>query len=285
MKLIKPTEISARILTLLDESDERVVIVSPYMKISKWYKLQRKIKELSARRVRLEIYVRDDPENTATYRDLDYLELEYHKIPHLHSKLYLNERCGILTSMNLLLSSEINSLEIGSSTDNQQEYNELLDYYQRYILRTESIVSDRVVYEEVTDHGRFMRRIKDELRKSVKEPWIWLKDNTLHICTGRNNYKISINDAYLCIMARSVVANGIKQRDNQSFSLIVKRIGEITAMEVLEHPGPQSDIIHISGQLTSSLESTNINGVRKSEEAYIIESVLSFIGITDSLLS
>ena len=38
MKLIKPTEISARILTLLDESDERVIIVSPYMKISKWYK-------------------------------------------------------------------------------------------------------------------------------------------------------------------------------------------------------------------------------------------------------
>ena len=39
MKLIKPSEISAKILTLLDESNERVILVSPYMKIPKWDKL------------------------------------------------------------------------------------------------------------------------------------------------------------------------------------------------------------------------------------------------------
>ena len=108
--MIKPSEISARILTLLDESDERVIIVSPYMKISKWYKFMNKINGLKTRRILIEIYVRDDPDNTATYRDLDQLALEYKKIPHLHSKLYLNERYGIVTSMNLLLSSEINSI-------------------------------------------------------------------------------------------------------------------------------------------------------------------------------
>jgi len=117
VKLIKPSEISARILTLLDESDERVIIVSPYMKISKWYKFVHKVNELKTRRVLTEIYVRDDPDNTATYRDLDQLALQYKKIPHLHSKLYLNERYGIVTSMNLLLSSEINSLEIGYATE------------------------------------------------------------------------------------------------------------------------------------------------------------------------
>jgi hypothetical protein len=117
MKLIKPSEISARILTLLDESDERVIIVSPYMKISKWYKFVNKVNELKTRRILTEIYVRDDPDNTATYHDLDQLALQYKKIPHLHSKLYLNERYGIVTSMNLLLSSEINSLEIGYATE------------------------------------------------------------------------------------------------------------------------------------------------------------------------
>ena len=39
MKLIKPSEISSSILTLLDESDERVIIVSLYMKVSKWLNL------------------------------------------------------------------------------------------------------------------------------------------------------------------------------------------------------------------------------------------------------
>ena len=89
MKLIKPYEISSRILTLLDESDERVIIVSPYMRISKWYKFVNKVNELKTRSILTEIYVRDDPDNTATYRDPDQLALQYKKIPHLHSKLYL----------------------------------------------------------------------------------------------------------------------------------------------------------------------------------------------------
>jgi hypothetical protein len=38
VKWINPSEISAMILILLDESDERVIIVSPYMKISKWHR-------------------------------------------------------------------------------------------------------------------------------------------------------------------------------------------------------------------------------------------------------
>jgi hypothetical protein len=60
MKLIKPSEISAWILTLLDESDERVIIVSPFMKISKWYKIVKKINELKTRGIISEINVRDD---------------------------------------------------------------------------------------------------------------------------------------------------------------------------------------------------------------------------------
>lgn len=133
MKLIRPSEISAKILTLLEESDERVILVSPYMKISKWYRFIHKLNDLKTRRILAEIYVRDDPDNHATYRDLDQLALQYIKIPHLHTKLYMNEKNGIVTSMNLLLSSEINSLEIGYSTEDPQEYKELLHYYQRYI--------------------------------------------------------------------------------------------------------------------------------------------------------
>ena len=90
MELIKSSEISARILTLFDESYERVIIVSPYIKIIKWYKLVKKLEVLKSRGILPEIYVRDDPDNTATYRNLDQLALQYKKILHLHSKLYLN---------------------------------------------------------------------------------------------------------------------------------------------------------------------------------------------------
>ena len=123
MRLIRHSEISGRIYTLLDESDERVIIVSPYIKIASWHKLTKKLRELNSRNIPVDIYVRDDPENKATYNDLRILGLPYKKIPYLHSKLYMNEKQGILTSMNLLLSSEINSLEVACNTEHQKDFN------------------------------------------------------------------------------------------------------------------------------------------------------------------
>jgi hypothetical protein len=55
MKLIKPSEISARILTLLDERDEGVISVSPHMRISKWYKFANRVNELKTRSVHRDI--------------------------------------------------------------------------------------------------------------------------------------------------------------------------------------------------------------------------------------
>lgn len=37
MKFIKPSEISSKVMTLFDESDEFVLVVSPYVKILRWY--------------------------------------------------------------------------------------------------------------------------------------------------------------------------------------------------------------------------------------------------------
>ena len=59
MKLIKPSQISGEILTLFEEADERVIIVSPYCKISKWYKLLSKLKSLIERNIKIEFYVRE----------------------------------------------------------------------------------------------------------------------------------------------------------------------------------------------------------------------------------
>ena len=283
MKLIKPSEISARILTLLDESDERVIIVSPYMKISKWYKFVNKINELKTRRILTEIYVRDDPDNTATYRDLDQLALQYKKIPHLHSKLYLNERYGIVTSMNLLLSSEINSLEIGYATETWTEYNDLLGFYHRYIHIGEPVHCDTIAGQPAADRKEIMHSIREELKRTAKNAWPWLAENTLHISTGRNNYSVSIKDGYLRITGRLKMASGTRQRSIQGSSLIAKKVEDLTAMKAEIHPGPMPDILQLSGQAQHTLKSTCITGILETEAAYIMESVRRFIDATDDL--
>jgi len=133
MELIKPSEVSSKILTLLDESDEKVIIVSPYCKFSKWYKLTRKIKELKNRNISIEFYIRDGSDNINSRKEVEKINIDPILIKDLHCKIYLNEKYGIVSSMNLLLSSEINSLEIAYKTETDVEYNELLNFHTRYI--------------------------------------------------------------------------------------------------------------------------------------------------------
>lgn len=284
MKIIKPSEISARILTLLDESDERVILVSPYMKISKWYKFIQKVNELKTRKIQAEIYVRDDPDNVATYRDLDQVGLPYKKIPHLHSKLYLNERYGIVSSMNLLLSSEIHSLEIGYATETLAEYNDLLGFYQRYIHIGEVVHCDTIAGMPAADLKEIMVRIREELKEAGRNPWLWLAKDALHISTGRNNYIVSIIDGYLQITAGLRMLNGTSQKGIQRYLLIAQKAGELTAMKVVLYPGPVTDILRLTGRAHYTLKSTCITRILEAEAAYLAKSVTRFIDATDDLL-
>jgi hypothetical protein len=284
MKLIKPSEISARILTLLDESDERVIIVSPYMNISRWYKLVNKFNELKTRRIHLGIYVRDDPDNTATYRDLDQLALPYKKIPHLYSKLYLNERYGIVTSMNLLLSSEINSLEIGYTTETWTEYNDLSSFYQRHIHIGEPVHCDTIADQPAAELEEIMYNIKEELTRTAKNSWPRIAENSLQISTGRNVYCVSINDGYLRITARLRMTSGIRQRIIQRSSLFAKKVGDLTVMKTEIYPDPMPDILQLSALAQQTLKSVCITGSLEEEAAYIVKSVRRFVNASEDMV-
>lgn len=279
MELLKPSEISGRILTLLDESDERVVIVSPYMKISKWYKLLNKINGLKNRGVQAEIYVRDDPDNVTTYRDLDQLALPFKKIPHLHSKLYMNERSGIITSMNLLLSSEINSLEIGCATETWEEYNGLMDLYHRYIHIGQPVNCITISGQPATEVKVIVHRIREQLRKEGIISWVMLKGNTLYISTANSNYTAAINNGYLGVTVSLRV-----QPDSLSSVKIAKKVRDLTKMKVGVHPGPGPDIIRINGQAKKELKSTSVCGLLENEVASIIDSIRMFVANTDEMI-
>jgi hypothetical protein len=284
VKFIKPSEISARILTLLDESDQWVIIVSPYLKISKWYKFMNKINGLEARNIIIKIYVRDDPENKATFRDLDRLSLEYKKIPHLHCKLYMNERYGIVTSMNLLLSSEISSLEIGYATESWAEYNQLLGFYYRYVHIGETVHCDSTTGGPASDLQEVMWSIEEELNRADRNSWLCYAENALHISTGRNNYSISINEGFLWITAYLGIDSTIIKKSVQHPSSIVNKIRDLTSIKVNILPGSEPGILHLSGQAQQTLQSTWINRILESELVYVMESVTRFIEVTDDFV-
>jgi hypothetical protein len=277
MELIKSSEISARIYTLLDESYEQVILVSPYMKISKWYKLLRKLDEVKSRGVLPEIYVRDDPDNIATYSDLDQLVLPYKKIPHLHSKLYMNEQQGIVTSMNLLLSSEINSLEIGYATENWAEYNELSAYYFRNFQKGEIIYPEPRTSLHDSNLNLFIKTIKEELLITCRNSWFLIEGIALHISTGGNNFRLQIIDGKLNITTKLRSASRSKKGTLLPFSSITEKISDLTNMKVGARTNLRSDGILLIGMSRDKLQSTCITGLLQSETECLTESVVRFI--------
>lgn len=140
MKLLKISEIGSKILSLIDGSHTNMTIVSPYNKIGNWPKLLNRINLARQRGVKFNYYIRSDQawdvEQFATIGITPYC------VPDLHAKLYLNEKNGIVTSMNLHSYSDANSIEIAYETENDSEFQDLVDYCTRNIISRAVLFND-----------------------------------------------------------------------------------------------------------------------------------------------
>lgn len=151
MKLIKPKQISGEIMTLLDEADEKVIIVSPYIQTKKWTKLKKTINDIKKRNIPIEVYYREGEYETE--KEIERLELKGFPIEKLHCKLYMNEKEAITSSMNLYQYSDENSLDIAHITETKKEFEELQEFYERYIVNSsDKILSIDEVIETIEEY-------------------------------------------------------------------------------------------------------------------------------------
>jgi len=302
MKLIKPSEISGKLLSLFDDSEEWLIIVSPYVRISKWYKLCNKLQVLQGKGIQINFFVRDGKDNTDTFKDLDQLGINYRKIPHLHSKLYLSEKEGLITSMNLLLSSEIHAKEIAMATESWGEFNELLCYFRNYI-------GDKPFPSRERHHPRPERhlprperhlpsperhlpRLKSisagpqemrirELIESKLDCWCWQERNTLHFTTGNLKFCSWVQENRLRI---NVTHMNTKINGIQDLRICGQKISDQTAMAIQVHEGSLATQLLISGQAKRNIKSTSIAGCLSDEVAYIRGRILKFAQVCCKLL-
>lgn len=124
-------EIASKIMTLIDLSNEHLVIVSPYVNFKRWDKMKSCLRRAIDRGVKLEFYIR---ENVDTDME-QFLELNIKPIrkENLHAKLYYNEQYGIVTSQNMIRYSDDYSIDIGYQTESREELSQLEDFRQRYL--------------------------------------------------------------------------------------------------------------------------------------------------------
>ena len=130
-KVISDSYINSDLLTLIENSEKYLVLVSPYLKL--WGHLETQIENSVKRGVDVQLWYRTDQEKKykKTYDKLSSMGVKVGKIDTLHSKLYLSEKQGLMTSMNLLDFSKSNSREIGILTDERKILNQFKDYIEK----------------------------------------------------------------------------------------------------------------------------------------------------------
>lgn len=131
MEVINPNEIGAKISTLISDANEKFYAVTPFLDLSKWRKILVSIENAVNRGVEVKFYFREIKEKD--FKVLHNLGIELNKIDGLHTKLYINEKESIVSSMNLYEFSDLYSIDIALHFKEDKEYNKIYNYFEKYI--------------------------------------------------------------------------------------------------------------------------------------------------------
>ena len=166
-EFLTTTGVSYRLEEIIKSAQERLVIISPFLRVNE------RIKELLEDKDRLKIDVRViygknelQPEENNWLESMTSIRTSFCK--NLHAKCYLNENEALLTSMNLYEFSQINNNEMGLIVSREKEpelYDDILQESMRIVRASEEI---RVTVARVntTENGKRRSGEKKTGRKS-----------------------------------------------------------------------------------------------------------------------
>jgi hypothetical protein len=131
MKFIAPLEIASKIMTLIVEAEKELILVSPYVKINDWDKMKKSLLKAVNKGVNIIFIVRQNTSDDLS--PLKSLGIKVSLIKDLHAKVYINDKYAIVSSQNITQYSDINSIDIGYQTENEEERAELINFVNNYI--------------------------------------------------------------------------------------------------------------------------------------------------------
>ena len=144
-KFLTTTGVSYQLEEIIKDAKERLVLISPFLRVNE------RVKELLEDKDRLKIDVRViygknelQPEENNWLESMTSIRTSFCK--NLHAKCYLNENEALLTSMNLYEFSQVNNNEMGLLVSKEKE---------------------RELYEEIYEESMRIVRVSEEIRVTV----------------------------------------------------------------------------------------------------------------------
>lgn len=146
-KFITTNGISYHLEQLIQQTEDKLILISPYLQFSS--KIKEEIQNLNLLKRDIRIIYR---ENKLSIDDNKWLQSQYgirsSLCENLHAKCYINEKQGIITSMNLYEYSQQNNNEMG-------------------IFFTKEEDSD--IYENAYKEANRLLRVSKEVQLSIRE--------------------------------------------------------------------------------------------------------------------
>jgi hypothetical protein len=156
--------ISPSIIELIRKSENELVLISPYVKM--WGHLETEIQSSLERGVKIDLIFRRNKseEYKHTLEHLHKMGVNLYDVENLHTKLYLSEKSGILSSMNLYDYSSSNSEEIGMFITDSQSLQELREYVND--LRSKSIPVKKSLFNKIGDGINIVKGVMDVVQNN-----------------------------------------------------------------------------------------------------------------------
>ncbi|WP_417882630.1 hypothetical protein [Xanthomarina gelatinilytica] len=265
MKIIPPYQITSEILNLINEAEKYIVLVSPYVNFNNWDRIKVDITNALKRGVRIEFYARLDNENFKSWEQIESLGIKPKLIKNLHAKLYFNEKSGIVTSMNLLTSSNLNAIEFGSIYHTEEELSELKSFVKRYLEPnfTISNPNEEDIYLAKEKFTVILSNfLSNKFNRTVNTRW---RNGTIELNVN-NQYYFDIDKRNNKINLAGIIS-GLEFENFNNFKENYKYNG----FQIFANPNS----IYISSDFKVS--NSNLNFISVSEKKRLIEVIAKFI--------
>jgi len=206
---------------LLSTTREKLILISPYLKINE--RIKQQLQDLDRSKTDIRLVFRENKLSPAEQMWLEGLpSIRTSIYEHLHAKCYLNENEAIVTSMNLYESSQVNNYEMGIHVVKDEEPGLYGDIYEAALTVIRYANEIRITVAEVpktvesgkasaTPKSGFCIRCGAELKLNPMVPyckdcyskWKKTKDDThveryCHICGQPTHSTILKPTCYNC---------------------------------------------------------------------------------------
>ncbi len=140
LQLLNTVDTIARIVALIRDAKERVMLVSAYSNLGTDDRLGREIRDALSRRVRVTMIVREDDRTPLKAAWLEALRpqleagLVLKSVAGLHAKVYLSDSAVLISSLNLLSASFLKTIEVGLWSDEPGVIREVDAFLKREVV-------------------------------------------------------------------------------------------------------------------------------------------------------